>query len=149
MTCEIRRATAAQLDILAELARQLWEHHAPEELRQEYADLIGQKEAALFVAYEGDRAIGFAQCQLRVDYVEGTSTSPVGYLEGIFVRPECRGRGIARALLQACETWAAAQGCAEFASDCELNNEVSRRFHERVGFTEANRLICFTKPLGR
>lgn len=149
MAYEIRRATAAQLDTVAELAQQLWEHPATEELRQEYADLIGQKGAALFVAYEADRAIGFAQCQLRVDYVEGTSTSPVGYLEGIFVRPEFRGRGVARALLQACETWAAAQGCSEFASDCELNNEVSRQFHERVGFIEANRLICFTKPLGR
>ncbi len=27
--------------------------------------------------------VGFTQCQLRYDYVEGTKTSPVGYLERI------------------------------------------------------------------
>lgn len=38
-------------------------------------------------------------------------------------------------------------GCREFASDCELTNEESLRFHLGTGFTEANRIICFTKPL--
>lgn len=33
-----------------------------------------------------DIPIGFAQCQLRCDYVEGTKTTPVGYLEGIFIK---------------------------------------------------------------
>ena len=35
--------------------------------------------------------IGFAQCTLRNDYVEGSSSSPVGYLEGIYVKDEYRG----------------------------------------------------------
>ena len=91
--------------------------------------------------------IGFAQCQLRRDYVEGTSTSPVGYLEGIYVCPEYRGAGLARALLSRCEAWAREQGCSEFASDCELTNTASLAFHQALGFTEANRIICFTKKL--
>lgn len=91
--------------------------------------------------------VGFAQCQLRRDYVEGTDSSPVGYLEGIFVREEYRRRGLARQLLAACEGWARAQGCREFASDCELHNLDSLRFHLGIGFTEANRIICFTKKL--
>ena len=36
--------------------------------------------------YKNDIPIGFAQCQLRYDYVEGTKTTPVGYLEGIFIK---------------------------------------------------------------
>ena len=79
--------------------------------------------------------------------MEGTSTSPVGYLEGIFVREENRGRGAARALLAACEAWAAGQGCREFASDCELENSGSLRFHLASGFREANRIICFCKKI--
>ena len=55
------------------------------------------------------------QCALRRDYVEGTHTSPVGYLEGVFVQEEYRGRGVATALLRACEAWAGEKGCAEFA----------------------------------
>ena len=94
-----------------------------------------------------ERAIGFAQCQLRRDYVEGCSTSPVGFLEGIYVEPSARRLGVAQALLRACEDWARNAGCTEFASDCELPNTDSLAFHLRLGFTEANRIICFIKKL--
>ena len=63
------------------------------------------------------------------------------------VAEEYRSRGIAREMLAACENWAREQGCREFASDCELSNAQSLRFHLKVGFTEANRIICFTKRL--
>ena len=46
-----------------------------------------------FLKYENDFPIGFAQCQLRYDYVEGTKSSPVGYLEGIFVKEGYRSKG--------------------------------------------------------
>jgi aminoglycoside 6'-N-acetyltransferase I len=49
--------------------------------------------------------------------------------------------------LKHCEQWAKEKGCSEFASDCELDNEVSRQFHINLGFNEANRIICFTKKL--
>ena len=104
-------------------------------------------EAAFFLAYAGETLIGFAQCQLRHDYVEGTESSPVGYLEGIYVAEEYRKQGVARELLSACESWAKAKGCTEFASDCELDNTQSLRFHLNVGYEEANRIICFTKKL--
>ena len=91
--------------------------------------------------------MGFAQCQLRRDYVEGCDTTPVGYLEGVFVEEPHRRRGAARALVDACQDWARQQGCREFASDCELDNTGSLRFHLGVGFEEANRIICFTKRL--
>jgi aminoglycoside 6'-N-acetyltransferase I len=71
----------------------------------------------------------------------------VGYLEGIYVAENCRGRGYARELLAACEIWAKEKGCREFASDCELNNTQSLNFHLKLGFSEANRIICFTKNL--
>ncbi len=46
-------------------------------------EIILREDARFFIKYEGDIPAGFAQCQLRHDYVEGTETSPVGYLEGI------------------------------------------------------------------
>jgi aminoglycoside 6'-N-acetyltransferase I len=101
----------------------------------------------VFLYTEESRPVGFAQCQLRSDYVEGTKLSPVGYLEGIYVEPEYRRRGIARALLRRCEQWAQEKGCAEFASDCELDNRESITFHMHAGFSEANRIVCFAKWL--
>ena len=103
---------------------------------------------AIFLAEREGEAIGFAQCQLRRDYVEGTCSSPVGYLEGIFVREEYRTRGVAKQLLAECEAWAGNLGCTEFASDCELTNYESFRFHLALGFLEANLIICFTKQFG-
>ena len=74
-------------------------------------------------------------------------TSQVGYLEGIYVREGVRRQGIARKLMQACESWAKAQGCKEFASDCVLDNADSQRFHRAVGFKEANRIVAYVKKL--
>ena len=147
MTAEIRPASPADCPPAAALALLLWPEHTAEELEAELAPLLASPEAAVFLAWEQGRPVGFAQCQLRRDYVEGTCTSPVGYLEGIYVREENRGRGAARALLSACEAWAAGQGCREFASDCELENSGSLRFHLASGFREANRIICFCKKI--
>lgn len=79
--------------------------------------------------------------------MEGTDSSPVGYLEGVFVKDGCRKKGIGKQLINQCEEWAKNKGYQEFASDCELNNEESLKFHLKVGFEEANRIICFRKNL--
>ena len=131
----------------AELAVKMWDSHTVEELEEEFWELVNSENAAVFAAYDGKKPIGFAQCQLRSDYVEGTSASPVGYLEGIFVEEKYRKQRAASQLLKACEEWSRAKGCAEFASDCELTNDLSLQFHLSTGFEEANRIICFTKKL--
>jgi len=128
------------------LAAQLW---GPEDLAGLAEDLLTgiASGGALFCVRSGGTAVGFAQCSLRRDYVEGTKSSPVGYLEGIFVSEDFRRRGAARLLLDACRRWAREQGCREFASDCESDNDISRAFHLKMGFREANRIICFTQKL--
>ena len=144
---EIRMASADQLSELTELVLQLWPDHDPGEMRSELAQHFTEGNGAYYLAWENGGPVGFAQCQLRRDYVEGTESSPVGYLEGIFVAEDYRRQGIARTLLRACENWSKEQGCTEFASDCELTNTESLLFHLKLGFLEANRIICFTKKL--
>ena len=143
----IRNALLSDAATVAALAQQLWPHHEAAQLQEEFEPLLEDANAAVFLAFSDDMPVGFAQCQLRHDYVEGTASSPVGYLEGIFVVPAYQKQGIARALLASCEKWAKEQGCSEFASDCELSNTNSLRFHLSMGFEEANRIICFTKKL--
>ena len=143
----IRKAERKDASAIAGLALQLWPDHSLAEFETEFTELAADPEAAVFLAFREETAVGFAQCQLRHDYVEGTENSPVGYLEGIFVAKQYRNQGTARMLLTACENWARTKGCTEFASDCELTNTQSLRFHLNVGFTEANRIICFTKKL--
>lgn len=143
----VRQADENDADAVTRLALELWPDHDFDELKAEMEDVLGMAQAAFFLLMHSDTPVGFAQCQLRHDYVEGTESSPVGYLEGIYVQPALRKRGGAAKLLAACENWARVQGCSEFASDCELTNEQSLRFHLHAGFTEANRIICFTKKL--
>ena len=141
------QASGADAAAVTALACELWPDHSAEEMREEYDSLLAREDAAIFLYKEQGEAVGFAQCQLRRDYVEGTETSPVGYLEGIYVREGARRQGIARKLLSVCEDWAKAKGCTEFASDCELDNTDSQRFHRAVGFDEANRIVTYVKRL--
>ena len=144
---KIRQAAPGDLAHVVRLALLLWPENEPRELSAELALLLERPDAAVFLCETDGHAAGFAQCQLRRDYVEGCESSPVGYLEGVFIEEAYRRKGAASALLRACEDWARAQGCREFASDCELDNTDSLRFHMGAGFEEANRIICFTKRL--
>ena len=143
----LKKATAADLPAVAALACRLWPDNTIADMLDDLALFPESEDAAIFLIHEGSAAVGFAQCSLRHDYVEGTQSSPVGYLEGIYVDEAHRRLGYARLLLSACEIWAREQGCTEFASDCELHNTQSLQFHLKTGFEEANRIICFTKPL--
>lgn len=143
----IRSATPQDAPAVARLMCALWPDHSMDEMLEEAAELLKTPESLIALWEEEGRAEAFAQCGLRHDYVEGTETSPVGYLEGVYVSPALRHRGVARTLVDCCADWARKQGCAEFASDCELDNADSLAFHLAVGFTEANRIICFTKKL--
>ena len=143
----IRKAEKEDVRALAELACRLWPDHGEAEMGEEFTQMIEKPDVAFFLAIGDEVPMGFAQCQLRYDYVEGTDSSPAGYLEGIYVADAFRKQGVAKGLLAACESWAKSKGCTEFASDCELDNTQSLGFHLRVGFEEANRIICFTKKL--
>ena len=147
MNTSIRRATKQDVETIAKLAIQMWESHSLEEMAQDFSEEIHQGSSAIFLVFIDEIAVGFAQCGLRHDYVEGTESSPVGYLEGILVEEAYRKKGLAGELLRVCEKWAREQGCTEFASDCELVNEDSLKFHLKMGFKEANRIICFTKKI--
>ena len=81
----IRKATIDEALCVAKLAIQMWEENTLEGLTEELAEIIAKPESVVFLLCDGEDVIGFAQCQLRHDYVEGTDSSPVGYLEGIFV----------------------------------------------------------------
>ena len=143
----IRKAGVESLEEIANLAVLMWTENTVQDLIDEFSDLISKEDAQFFLKYIQDIPVGFAQCQLRYDYVEGTGTSPVGYLEGIYIKEEYRHKGYAKELLSECEKWAKGKGCKEFASDCEIDNDSSFGFHMALGFKEANRIICFTKIL--
>ena len=130
-------------------------------LQRAYKREIGEDEPSeedlnrLLPAMESG-AILFYGCAVSGKLVACCSVSPTcstfdyrrsGVFEDFYIRPEYRRQGIARRLVAECEQWARERGCTEFASDCELTNTASLRFHLSVGFREENRIICFRKTL--
>lgn len=143
----IKKAEIKDSSSLAHMAVKMWQDSSVLELEEEFKEIIHNDNAVVLIKFVDEKPIGFAQCSLRFDYVEGTQTSPVGYLEGIFVYEQYRNNGYAKELLTACEQLAKEKNCSEFASDCELDNHNSYKFHMAAGFTEANRIICFKKHI--
>lgn len=121
-----------------------WPDDHPVEIRAHLQE--APEREACFVAVVKGEVVGFAEFRLR-EYAEECETSPVGYLEGIFVDPSVRVRGVGRALVEAGEGWSRDRGCTEMASDRELTNEVSGAFHLAIGFDEAVRLVAYRKDL--
>jgi len=102
---------------------------------------------ATFVADSADgRLCGFLEAGTR-PYAEGCLSSPVGYIEGWWVDAEHRRRGIGASLVAAAEDWARGIGLTEMASDADLANAISQDAHRALGYSEADRIVCFRKQL--
>lgn len=139
------------------LRSELWYDHAPGELAQEvdaflrgrgFGTVDGRPlPGTVLLAEDGVRnVVGFAEVTLR-PLAEGCSSHPVGYLEGWYVVPGARRRGVGGALVRAAEQWARARGCSEMASDTLLDNQVGERSHRALGFEEVHRTIHFRKSI--
>lgn len=146
-TVSIVQPDASHLEVLAGLACKLWPDNDLDSMRLEFEELLGSDRDAVFLAEKDGRAAGFIHMSLRTDYVEGSDSSPVGYVEGVYVEEEFRNSGIARKLVEAGEQWAKSLGCTQVASDAELDNVQSHVFHQRIGFREANRIVAFIKDI--
>lgn len=147
---EIVAATADHLSQWAALRIQLWDWDSVEEHAEEAAALYlaDHPDRAAFVAFDDAGVmIGFAEAAIRRDYVEGCETSPVVFLEGVYVAPDARKSGVARALADRVGNWGRARGCAEYASNALLDNIDSHAFHAAIGFVETERVVFFSRAL--
>ena len=132
------------------LRASLWPEIPKDELDPEEDLILGDpRRNAVFVARlhgSGGELVGFVEAALR-DWAEGCRTRPVGYIEGWYVAPEHRRRGVGRRLVEAAEQWARSRGCTEMGSDAEIANTLSHRAHAALGYEEVERVVSFAKRL--
>src|SRR5439155_683896 len=141
----VRDVTPRDAPAWLRLRRALWPHHAEAdhaaEIREFLEGCAPEPIAVLVVADGAGQLIGFAELSIRA-YAEGCHTDRVAYLEGWYVVPDARNRGVGRALIAAAEAWGRSQGCVEFASDAELTNDASAAAHQAVGVIEVERVLA-------
>jgi aminoglycoside 6'-N-acetyltransferase I len=103
---------------------------------------------AIFVAESRDRAlIGFVEVDLR-SHADGCDPSrPVGYIEGWYVEEHHRRRGIGSMLIVRAEDWARSHNCAEMGSDAVIDNQLSQRVHDILGYEVVDRCVHYRKRL--
>jgi len=99
------------------------------------------------IAQDGQVPVGLVEASSRSDYVNGTSTAPVAFLEGLYVVPTHRRRGIASRLVNQVQVWAQSRGLTELASDSALDNTVAHAVHRALGFAETERVVYFKKSV--
>jgi aminoglycoside 6'-N-acetyltransferase I len=129
------------------LRLRLWPEAPQPEHLSGMADSLARGHYVRLAMTESDGAVGFVEASKRVDYVNGTSSSPVAFLEGLYVAPDFRRRGIARALVQSVVEWARDGGCRELASDSLLDNPGAHAAHRALGFEETERVVYFRRTL--
>ncbi|MEK7462977.1 MAG: aminoglycoside 6'-N-acetyltransferase [Patescibacteria group bacterium] len=126
----------------------LWPHHTKKEISKEFnKQLLLDKYKTFIGLNEKGDLIAFINLSLRSDYVEGSTTSPVGYIEGVYVKPEYRKQGVARSFIKIAGHWAKEYGCKELASDTGLSNIDSQKFHKNAGFKRVDTIVHFIKKI--
>jgi aminoglycoside 6'-N-acetyltransferase I len=125
----------------------LWPDVAEAEQFSEMADAVALGLYVRLAVTTDGSAVGFVEASKRVDYINGTNSSPVAFLEGLYVVQSYRRQGIARALVASVVKWALAQGCRELASDSLLDNTAAHAAHRALGFEETERVVYFRRKL--
>ena len=124
----------------AELCVELWQELTVDTvLRLSHEGLFKNE----FMYMEDGEPAAFLSLSLRSDYVEGTNSRLTGYIEGLYVKPDFRRRGIAEKMVKHAREWSKEFGCTELASDCSIDNEASQAFHKYIGFKETNKIVCY------
>lgn len=123
-----------------------WEHEI--ELKSVLRDgFLGISPQAIFVVEIDGCLAGFLEVSLRSRADGCDPGHPVAYVEGWYVDPKFRRKGVGRELLAAAEGWGRNQGCREIASDTWIDNEVSQGVHRKLGFEVVDRCVNYRKSL--
>lgn len=139
-TVEVLRDPADRqlLELEDGFKRAIGEEPLTEEKQRQLQRAIGQGRITFFVAKQGARAVGM--CSVAKCY-STFSCSDTGVYEDFYIEPAFRGRGIARKLAEAAQSWCRDRGISSLTVCCAPCDEKMYQalgFDERLGTTFAH-----------
>jgi len=135
------------LKVWTELALLLFPDSSFDEEYSFHQNVLKSEKEMGFLYKKDGKYVGFMNLSVRHDYVNGTDSSPVVFIEAIYILAEYRQLGIGKEFIEYASDYAKQKGIAQLASDCLIDNTLSEEFHKGCGFVEKERVICFVKDL--
>ncbi len=143
----VRSLHAGDRAVWAEMRAALWPDESALAHAKAIDELLAGADAWGFIAESAaGAAAGFAEVAVR-KYANGCDSQPVAFLEGVWVKPQFRRRGVGAKLIAHAETFVAARGFRELGSDTQIDNDASQAAHLAWGFSETERVVYFRKIL--
>lgn len=135
MTIEIRPLTAADERVWRDLWTgylEFYESSVSEAVYQSTFQRMltdGEYEPSALLAWDGDRAVGLVHYMY---HRHCWRIENVCYLQDLFARPETRGTGVGRALIEAVYAHADAAGCPVVYWNTADDNATARQLYDRI-----------------
>jgi GNAT superfamily N-acetyltransferase len=107
-----------------------------------YADTV-LNEASLAERLQRMHVLVASSTEEIAGTVAASQANGEGYLRGMAVLPECRGNGLAAALLAAIEEWLNEHRCKRFTLNTTLPLHAAIKFYEKNGYTRSGRTADF------
>jgi GNAT superfamily N-acetyltransferase len=139
----VRAARLEDAERLAELAGQLGYPTTPQQIRERFKSIAGDREQALFVAELQGEVIGWVQVLIY----ELLVAEREGEIGGLVVGERYRGRGVGRSLMQHAESWARQQGCPSVYLRSNIIRSGAHEFYRRLGYSLIKSQYAFRKAL--
>ncbi len=96
----------------------------------------------LFIKNENDKILGFVELSSR-NIVDGCLSSPVAYIEGLYIKKENRRKGLGADSVKEIKKWCKEREFTELGADTEFENIAAQKFFKSIGFRETFRIVEF------
>ncbi len=97
-------------------------------------------ESIVFIAHEGERAIGFTQLYPSFSSI---SLARIFILNDLFVHEEARRKGVASALMSAAVQFATALGAARLSLSTAITNDAAQALYQSAGWKRDDQFLVY------